>query len=143
MTSPQRESHFLEQASVVLKEDGKTVTITNHSGFCFDITLRMFEQISEAYEEACRNLCSLGQSAKSQDTMNDDLKAYDICSVSYNEKLRLVVRKNNKRIYISCGIYEESPRGQFLWNAKKNFRLDYFSDDLSAVVRDMKQKCVV
>ena len=137
--STEDSSHYLERASLVLQEDRKTVTITNHSGFTFDITLSMLEQVAQAYEEACRNLCSLAQSAKSQDTMNDDVKAYDICFVSSNERLRLVVRKNNKRIYISCGIYEESPKGQFLWNGKKNFRLDYFSDDLSAVVREMKQ----
>ena len=139
MASQEDSSFYLERASIVLQSDKKTVTITNHSGYSFDVTLSMLEQIGKAYDEACRDLCSLAQSTKSQDTVNDDIKAFDICSVSTVERLRLVIRKHSKRIYVSCGIYEESPKGQFVWNAKKNFRLDYFSDDLSAIVRDMKQ----
>ena len=129
--------YHLEQATVTLKP-GNQIEITNHAGYKFDLSFSMFENIAEAFNDVCSNIASLAKSVRSQDTVVDDIKAYNLGSIGANERLRLVVRKLNRRIYVSCGIYEEQPNGTYRWSVKKSFRLDYFADDLDHVLAQMK-----
>ena len=140
-TGQQFEQHLVEQGSVTLMPDRVNVQITNHDSYRFQLTLQDMDQIAKAFDESCRMLMTWARDkeVRTKKDVQNDLKTYDIRDISSTEKVRLVVRKINKRIYMSCGIYtKESGNSYYSWANTRNLRLDYFNDDLLSVVKEMK-----
>lgn len=137
----QFEQHLVEQGSMQLMPDRVTVEITNHDSYRFQLTLQDVDKIAKAFDESCRMLMTWARDKEhlTKKDVQNDIKSYDIRDISSTEKVRLVVRKQSKRLYMSCGIYvKESGNTYYSWSNARNLRLDYFNDDLLSVVRDMK-----
>ena len=116
------------------------VRITNHDDHSFNVSLDQLDAMGRAFEQAVSDMPSLVKAYRMRESCLDDLAAFDLGSYDNFHTLRLVVRKLNKRIYISCGVYEDSQSpGLYKYDAKRNIRLEYFHDDLAGLAKSMRQ----
>ena len=125
----------LSQATLTFDEKTNEVEITNHEQRSFRIDLDMMVTLGRQFDELCRSLPFITRRFHSRETVNEDIHAVSIGALTEHTELRLVARKKNRMVYLSCGVYEKSRfNNQYFYCKDMTFRIDYFSDDINGVV---------
>lgn len=129
----------LQQATFDWNSDLLSVTVTNHLQHKFNLTLPQLQKVASAFDDLCNELSAIAKAYRHQESVKEDLKSIDVAHLTSYSCLRLVVRKLSRKIYISCGIYEILRSGRYFYNPETNFRLDFFSDDLTEVCQELER----
>ena len=123
------------QATLTYDEKNDQVEVCNHDQKSFFIKLDMMAEAARHFDDLCRSLPFITRRYSSSETVLEDIYTIGIGLVTDYSELRLVVRKKNKMVYVSCGVYERSRyNDRYYYVRDQTFRLDFFSDDLTAVV---------
>lgn len=93
-------------------------------------------QLDQAFQSLRSEMWVFAKEAKDQDTVDEDIRSIDIGLVDSFQTLRAVVRKHNKKLYITGGLYEKLREG-WHWNGKRTIRLD-FLDDLEGAIEKLE-----
>lgn len=125
----------LMQATLTYDEKTDEVEVCNHDQKKFNIKLDMLAETARHFDELCGSLPFITRRYASSETVLEDIYTMRSGLVTDFSELRLVVRKKNKMVYVSCGVYEMSRyNDRYYYVRDQTFRLDFFSDDLTAVV---------
>jgi len=115
------------------------IQVNNHDNHMFIISVEQLDAMARAFDQAVNDLPFLIKSNRSKETCMDDLTAFDLGPYDNYHTFRLVVRKLNRNIYCSCGIYEDMRTpGAYYYDAKRSIRLQLAHDDVTAIAKAMR-----
>ena len=126
-----------DQASFAYDPLSGNVVITNHDNYTFTLGMETLKKLAVAYNDLVREIGPIAIQYRDQETVNDSLRTQDVGMVNSYESLRVVLRKLNKRLYLSWGLYERLRSGNYVYNKEKIVRMDFVNDDLEAVIHGL------
>lgn len=124
----------LASATLSKANDSNLIKVTNHEENEFHLTLDQLKGLNRAFQSLRAELWDLADQVQDEeDTMRKEVKAIDVCTVDTSiQWLRVVVRKNNKRLYISAGLYQKT-KLMYIWVRELTMRLDIFDNLTKAI----------
>ena len=125
----------LASATLSKTSDSNLIKVTNHQDNEFHLTLDQLKGLNQAFQSLRAQLWDLADQVQDEeDTMRKEVKAIDVCTVDTSiQWLRVVVRKSNKRLYISAGLYQKT-KLMYIWVPELTLRLDVF-DNLNKAIQ--------
>ena len=130
----------LASATLSKTSDSNLIKVTNHQDNEFHLTLDQLKGLNQAFQSLRAQLWDLADQVQDEeDTMRKEVKAIDVCTVDTSiQWLRVVVRKSNKRLYLSAGLYQKT-RLMYIWVRELTMRLDLF-DNLTQAIQYFEKK---
>ena len=129
----------LASATLSKTSDSNLIKVTNHQDNEFHLTLDQLKGLNQAFQSLRAQLWDLADQVQDEeDTMRKEVKAIDVCTVDTSiQWLRVVVRKSNKRLYISAGLYQKT-KLMYIWVPELAMRLDVF-DNLTKAIQHLEE----
>ena len=129
----------LASATLSKTSDSNLIKVTNHQDNEFHLTLDQLKGLNQAFQSLRAQLWDLADQVQDEeDTMRKEVKAIDVCTVDTSiQWLRVVVRKSNKRLYISAGLYQKT-KLMYIWVPELTLRLDVF-DNLTKAIQHFEE----
>ena len=129
----------LASATLSKTSDSNLIKVTNHQDNEFHLTLDQLKGLNQAFQSLRAQLWDLADQVQDEeDTMRKEVKAIDVCTVDTSiQWLRVVVRKSNKRLYISAGLYQKT-KLMYIWVPELTLRLDVF-DNLNKAIQHFEE----
>ena len=129
----------LASATLSKTSDSTLIKVTNHQDNEFHLTLDQLKGLNQAFQSLRAQLWDLADQVQDEeDTMRKEVKAIDVCTVDTSiQWLRVVVRKSNKRLYISAGLYQKT-KLMYIWVPELTLRLDVF-DNLNKAIQHFEE----
>ena len=129
----------LASATLSKTSDSNLIKVTNHQDNEFHLTLDQLKGLNQAFQSLRAQLWDLADQVQDEeDTMRKEVKAIDVCTVDTSiQWLRVVVRKSNKRLYISAGLYQKT-KLMYIWVPGLAMCLDMF-DNLTKAIQHLEE----